>query len=203
VQKIGLTIFGNEFAEAPIEPWGLDDLAVERVRAAVPGTAVRKIVYARGAFEPYYHPPRRLFRNPDEDLASIVRQVAANSGCARYVVLTTYTAQLEGTNQSLAGIGVFNRGTSILSYTYLFAYVSVKTFDGQTFAIGRNPSVNLGSVLAHIAADFNRNENVHELDNAAFPASPPEAVNSAVLRNGTRDLVTERLDKILPAYLKE
>jgi hypothetical protein len=203
VQKVGVTVFGNEFAEVPVEPWGLDDLVVARVRAVVPGMTVRKIAYAKGAFEPYYHPPLKLFRNQDEDLSGIVRQVAGNAGCARYVVLTTYTGQLDGTNQGLPGIGVINRDAAILSYTFLFANISVRTFDGQTFAVGKNPYANLESVLTHIAANLTKNETMHKVDNSAFPASPPDAVNSAALRDGTRDLLAERLDKILPAYFKE
>src|SRR6266852_1143397 len=34
VQNIGLTMFGNEQMEAPVDAWGLDDLVVTRVRAA-------------------------------------------------------------------------------------------------------------------------------------------------------------------------
>jgi hypothetical protein len=33
VQKVGLTVFGNEFAEVPTS-WGLDDLIFARVKAA-------------------------------------------------------------------------------------------------------------------------------------------------------------------------
>jgi hypothetical protein len=35
VKKIGITVFGNEFKEITVDNWGLDDLVVERVRAAV------------------------------------------------------------------------------------------------------------------------------------------------------------------------
>ena len=52
VQKVGITVFGNDLAEAPINSWGLDDITVERTRAAAPGTGVRKIAYAKGAFAP-------------------------------------------------------------------------------------------------------------------------------------------------------
>jgi len=51
VQKVGLMVFGNDHAEVPINAWGLDDLAVARVRAAAAGAGVRKIAYAKGAFE--------------------------------------------------------------------------------------------------------------------------------------------------------
>src|SRR4051812_14153971 len=53
VQKIGLTVFGNEQAEVAIDGWGLDDLAVARVRAAVSGSTVRRIAFAKGAFDSY------------------------------------------------------------------------------------------------------------------------------------------------------
>ena len=108
VQKIGLTVFGNEQAEVPIDGWGLDDLAVARVRVAVAGTTVRKIAYARGAFDSYYK-PGQPFRDAKADLTAIVRQIAANARCGRYIVLTRQTGQLPGTNQTLHGIGVFNR----------------------------------------------------------------------------------------------
>src|SRR5581483_5077091 len=41
VQKIGLTVFNNEFAEMPVS-WGLDDLIYARVKAAG-GAGVRRI----------------------------------------------------------------------------------------------------------------------------------------------------------------
>lgn len=203
VQKIGLTIFGNEYAEVPVT-WGLDDLVFTRARAAAGGMAVRRIVYAKGAFDSYYHPKPSLFRNSREELTTLVRDIAGNAGCERYLVITRLNGQLEGTNQSLNGIGVLNRGigTGVLDHTYLFAYLSVIVFDGQTFEIRKDPYANLESILARAAANLTKNENMHEVDNSAFPASPPEAANSPMLRDGARDLLTERLDKYLPAYFK-
>ena len=53
LEHIGFTVFGNEFTDAPVEPWGLDDLVVAHARAAAPGKSVKRISYARGAFDPY------------------------------------------------------------------------------------------------------------------------------------------------------
>src|SRR5579872_7290109 len=61
LEHIGLPVFGNEFTDASVGSWGLDDLVVARARAAAPGRSVRRIPYARDAFEPFYHPPRELF----------------------------------------------------------------------------------------------------------------------------------------------
>jgi len=47
VQKVGLTILGNEYAQVPVDGWGLDDVVVTRVRAAAAVSAVRKIAYTK------------------------------------------------------------------------------------------------------------------------------------------------------------
>jgi hypothetical protein len=204
VQRVGLTIFGNEYTQVPIDAWGLDDLVVVRVRAALaPGAGVRRIAYPKGSFAPYDHPAPALFRNSQDDLTAIVRQITANAGCERYVVVTKFTGQIDGTNQTHRGIGVLNRGigTGVLSHTSLFADVQVTTFDGQTFAIRKRP-FNLGSVLAGPFARMTEDP-LTKLDNSAFPEPATEAAASATLRDHTRALLAAVLDKTLPASLRE
>jgi hypothetical protein len=202
VQKVGLTIFNNGYTEVPIEAWGLDDLVVARVRAAAaPGAGVRRIAYPKAAFAHYDHPAPALFHSSNDDLTAIVRQIAANAGCERYVAVTKFTGTIEGTNQTHRGVGVFNRGTSLLSYTSLFADIQVTVFDGKTFAIHRNP-ISLGSVLAGTLSRVVQAP-PGKLDNAAFPEPASVAAASATLREGARALLTANLDKTLPAILKE
>lgn len=200
VQKVGLTVFGNELTEVPINAWGLDDLVVARVRVATSGAIVRKIAYPKGAFEPYYHPPTRLFRNGDDDLTAVVRQIAASSNCARYFVFTTYAAQLQGTNQSLPGIGVLHHGSGPLSNTSLFANFALRVFDGQSFIIAKRPSTDLGSILA---GSFRRlgQDPLTKLEADDFPASPADAPASSTLRDHTRALLAARLNKAVAVYL--
>jgi hypothetical protein len=200
VQKVGLTIFGNEETEVPVDGWGFDDLVVARVRAAAPGKEVRRIAYAKAAFAPYDHPAPALFHNSQDDLTAIVRQITANAGCERYLVVTRFAGQLDGTNQALRGIGVLNHGTSILSHTSMFANVRVTVLDGQTFAIQKSP-FGFGSVLA---ASFARTtqDPLTVLDNSMFPEPAAAAASSATLRDHARALLAARLDKTLSAYLK-
>lgn len=202
VQKVGLTVFGNELTEVPINAWSLDDLVVARVRAAASGINVRKIVHPKGAFEPYYHPRTSLFRNGDEDLTAVVRQIAASSSCVRYFVFTTYAAQLQGTNQSLPGIGVLHHGSGPFSNTSLFANFALRVFDGQSFVVAKRPSADLGSILA---GSFGRlgQDPLTKLGAEDFPASPADAVASSTLRDHTRALLAARLDKAVAAYLKQ
>jgi hypothetical protein len=182
----------------------LDELVVARVRAAAaPGIAVRRIAYPKGAFEPYDNPAPALFRDPRDDLTAIVKQIATNASCNRYVVVTKFTGKLDGTNQTLRGIGILHHGTGFLSHTALFANVQVTVFDGQTFAIGKNPNANLGSILAGTFARMTTRDPLTELDNASFPEPAAEATNSAMLRDHVRALLSSNLDKTLPAFLKE
>jgi hypothetical protein len=203
VQKIGLTAFGNGLDEVPVS-WGLDDVVVARARAAAGATPVRKISYAKGAFDSYYKREGglgNLFRNYRGELTNTVRQIAGNAGCERYLVVMRGDGQFPGTNQPLTGVGVVNRGAGFIEYTFLFANVRIVIFDGQTFEIRQNP-VTLDGVMQHLASSLLTNRDMAKIDNSAFPAVAADAAQSAVLRDGTRSLLASRLDKIFPAFFQ-
>lgn len=202
VQKIGLTVFGNEFAEIPVS-WGLDDLTFARVRAAAGATPVRRIPYAKGAFDSYYHPKGGLFRNRRDELSNLIREIAGSAGCERYVVVMRSEGQLDGTNQTLSGVGIFSRGVGMIAYAYVFVYVGVIVVDGQTFEIRKGPAVTFEGVMKHLADNFVENEFLRKVDMSAFPETPAAAANNTVLRDTTRDFLTKRLDKILPPYFAQ
>jgi hypothetical protein len=201
VQKVGLTVFGNEYTEVPVS-WGLEDLIFARTRAAAGGISLRRINYAKGTFDSYYHPQSSLFRNERQQLSDLVRQIVGNAGCERYFVFTRLKGQLQGTNQTLEGIGVLNWGLGLLNSTSLFANLSLLVLDGQTFEIRKTP-VNLEAVMTRMVASLKGDPSLHKVEDSAFPSPPEEAAKSAVLRDGTRSLLTERLDKFLPTYFKE
>ena len=201
VQKIGLTVFNLEYADVPIEAWGLDDLVVARVRAATgSGTGVRRIAYPKEAFASYEHPAPALFRNPASELATIVRQITANAGCARYVVVTKFSSLLDGTNQTLRGIGVYQRGIgSLIAHTRLFSSIGVTVFDGETYEVSKKPfSLNLGAALAK---GFGVEDPLTKLENSAFPEPAAAAATSPALRDGARALLAAHLDKTLSVAL--
>lgn len=200
VLHIGLTVLGNEYMKAPIDAWGIDDILVARVRAAAAGTAVRKITYARGAFEPYYKPEAKLFRNDRDDLTALVRQIVGNANCQRYIVATKVNVALDGTNQTIEGVGVYKNWTSPAGRGVVVAYFRLTVFDGQTFAIHRAPSRNFGDAIA--SAFVGKGDDIRILNDLEFPKTPEQATNNASLRDSTRNLVAAKLDKILPAYIK-
>ena len=202
VQKFGITIFEAEASEVPID-WGLDDLVFARVRAATnndPG--VRRIAYPKGVFEPFYNPKTILIRDPGERLPVIVRSFTANTNCERYLVATTFKAELPNSHMTLNGIGTYNQGVgSILRHSHLFANVAITLIDGRSYEEIKHPFVNFG---ANFAAGMRLTEDpLNKLDNSLFPDPPAAASTNATLRERTRALVTDRLDRGLPGYLKE
>ena len=202
LQKIGLTVFGNEEFEVPSDAWGIDDLIFARVRAAAnPGVAVKRIAVSREAlYELYEKPGKGLFNNPRENLTAVVRQIAANSRCARYIVVTRFAGNLAGTNQALKGIGVYTHGP--FGKAAVFAYISLTAFDGQTFAIRDDPFGSFGARMSAAMSRVARDDSIRTAD-TEFPASPEEAATNPKLRDTARALVTEKLDKVLPEYLRE
>jgi hypothetical protein len=201
LEHIGLTVFGNEFSDAPVESWGLDDLVVARARAAAGGQPVKRIAYPRDAFDPYYHPPRELFRDAKNDLVNVVRQVAANANCDRYLVVTRFSGQVPGTNQSATGVGLL---TSWASGTFknaqLFAFIGITVFDGKTF-IKHDDPIGFGARLADHLSHLGRSEFFEPLRDFEVPATPEAVAGNSRLRDGARAMIAARLDKELPAYL--
>ncbi|CCE07895.1 hypothetical protein BRAS3843_2470031 [Bradyrhizobium sp. STM 3843] len=185
---------------APIEGWGLDDLIVARVRvAAGAGVTVLRLTYPKSMFEPFYDPPSKPLQTPRSQLTDIVRHIAGSTRCKRYVVITAFPGAYSRTNQTLSGVGVYQN--SPFKKTYLFAHLLVTVFDGDSFAIRKNPYATIQSRL--VQAFLPRKDFDREIDSTLFPLSAVEAVNSTALRNGARAVLAESLDDMLPAFLRE
>jgi len=200
VQKIGITVFGNELAEAPVE-WGFDDIVVERVRAAAPaGTAVRRIAFPRDAFDRYYNPPETLFGSSRGDFVAIVQQIIGNAHCERYIVIAGFQGTSADTHQPIKGIGIVNQGSKLFSSTRIFANLMVQIFDGKTLEMQSNFS-RLGSALTNAFKSDDRKP-AGEIDTSAFPESAATAAHNAMLRDRTRAVLAAHLDRILPGYLR-
>ncbi|MGC2777841.1 MAG: hypothetical protein WA418_19620 [Bradyrhizobium sp.] len=202
VSKFGLTVFETEEHEVNLAGWGLDDLAMARVRAATGGgPTVRRIGYPKGAFETYYHPTSRFLPDPKESLTSIVRNVTTNASCARYLVVTRFDTTIPNTTLRLRGIGAYNQGVgSLLRHSHLFANVSITLIDGHSYERIGSFSADTG---ARLAETMRLTEDpLNKLDNADFPEPLAAAATSAVLRERLRTLVAAKLDRDLPSYLK-
>jgi hypothetical protein len=203
VQKFGLTIFETEVNEVPMDGWGLDDLPLARVRAATDtDPSVRRIAYPKGAFEPYYNPKSRFLPDPNEGLPAIVRSITANANCERYLVITKYNGMVPGTKLEINGIGVYSQGIgSFARHSHLFANVAMSMYDGTTY---EKISRSLAAFGASFAEGLGLTEDpLTRLDNSLFPDPPESAFSSAILKERTRALVSARLDRMIPGYLRQ
>lgn len=203
VHKFGLTIFETEDSEVPIEGWGLDDLAVARVRAATgndPG--VRRISYPKGTFDLYYRPKSLFLREPNEDLPQIMRSITRNANCERYMVITKYKGTISGTKMETNGIGIYSQGIGPLArHAHLFANLRIQIFTGDTYQ-PINPS--LSAIGSSLSQAFRLMEDpMKQLDHAHFPEPAEAASASPVLKERTRALLSAELDRVIPARLQE
>ena len=160
--------------------------------------AVRRIIVGgEGLFELYKKPGKGLFNNPRENLTEAVRHIAANSHCARYIAITRSIGNLGGTNQSLEGVGVLTQGP--FGKAAVFVNAAIAVFDGQNFVIRDDPFASLAARLSQMGKD----ERLRAVDGAEFPTSPEAAAKDAKLRDAARALLAERLDRVLPEYLRQ
>lgn len=205
LQHVGLTVFGNELTDVPVEAWGLDDIVVARVRAAAGGrTLMKRIAYANGAFEPLYRLQKQGFNDGREGLSAVVRQIAANSNCDRYLVVTTSIGAIPGTNQTGVGLGLFtNWANGITKHGALFAFLQVAVVDGRNFSLHDDPSASPGAKLAASLSFFTKEKTFQQIEYDEAPTSPEAIAGDARLRDGMRALLTEKLDKMLPTYLDD
>ena len=95
--------------------------------------------------------------------------------------------QLDGTNQSLSGVGIFSRGVGLISYAYVFSYIGVTWVDGRTFEIMKGPAVTFEGVMKHMADNFVSNELLQKVDKSMFPETAANSANNTALRDTTRD----------------
>lgn len=202
VQKFGLTIFETKETVVSTAGWGLDDLVLARARVATGGDpGVRRIAYPMGAFHPFYHPRSRLFPDPRESLAAIVKSITSEAHCGRYLVVTRFEGRLGGTSFVLDGIGAYSRGLgSLFRHSRLFANIQIHLLDGRTYQEISSPFANLGLRFARSLSVTD--DDLTKLDNSSFPEPPAVASSSATLRERTRALVAATLDRDLPGYLR-
>lgn len=188
VKKVGATVFGNENKEVPVDGFGLDDLVVERVRAAVgSGSVARRIAVDKSAFSSY-DPGLGMFVRSDK-AGAIVRQVAGQAGCKRYVVV------IKGIRQGgFFGIGVI-KSSPLYNMADIYAVIRIYVHDGQSFDILKSGE---GSISG---SNFMTGPPTLRIDWARWP-EPPEAANNPVMRASTRELLGNVLDKSLPALLQ-
>jgi hypothetical protein len=195
LQKIGITVFGNELNKVPVDSWQIDNLVVSKISAYLSKSwSVRPISYPKGAFATLEQ-DHGLFYNRDAELTEIIRRVTSSTKCDHYVVVLKGGSGFGTSNQSLYGLGVLETG-GLMSADYLFALYLIRVYDGQTMAV-------LGQQRATF--DENHFSAIHGpfrqlYTNFTFPQ--PGTVPGPAVRDGLRSLVEKSLDITMPQVLR-
>jgi hypothetical protein len=196
LQKVGMTIFGNDLVQVPIPSWVIDDTVTARIAAHLtPRFDVRRVTPA----DPIFGTPGSLggiFGNPDGDVAlgNALRQAAASQKYDLYVVVTKSAGTFSNTKVAISGLGIAQTSLLSLTRTHLYALADIRVYDGNTFRVVKSGTLSAGD--ATFAATI-RGPN-RQIELASWPAA---ADGDAKLRQTATALIQESLSVTLPRVL--
>jgi len=202
IQTIGLMVFGNSLQTAAIDSWRIDDVAVAKVASLLKGMTVRRIAFSPAALAAYEtRQPGDLFRRnlQAEFMGMLQTAAAAAPKCNYYMVIERLEGAYSNTNQRIAGLGVLNHDTGLFARRWVFASISPRLFDGNFELI--RPSItadDIGAALVSSLTSDGVRAPHREIDQSQWPASPQAAVQSAFLRETSKQLVEQALAKYVP-----
>lgn len=197
VEKFGPVTSLDKYSRVAVE-WGLDDLVVSRVRAAAPGSSVRRIPFTKKELllAARRRPISLLFCSSATAVKDFAKELAPRIACERYVVVHRH-----GGNQREFGIGISQY--SFNGPVYLFAMMYVRVYDGRTFELIKEaPAMLTENTFVERLLHNPLGGPSRTLDRAMFPEKPADAAANPVLRDGVRAMLTGSLDKTLPALLR-
>jgi hypothetical protein len=194
LQKVGITVFGNELKEVPASSWGLDDAVASKVSAVLGQRfTVKRISVPQDAFAAY-ESPGGVLGDSDATLQAIVRKVAGSANCDLYIVVTRAGAAFSSTNQVVTGVGMVEGGGGIIypDNVTLFAVTAVSLYDGRTFErlLWQRPGFSIGGSIGNFVNGPHR-----QLDRTWWPATPQD---NDKLKTAARTLLADSVAQIVP-----
>ena len=202
LQKIGVTVFGNELNAVPIDSWQIDNLVISKISAFLSKAwTVRRINYPKGAFSSL-DGEHAIFYNPEDDLQGIVRRVTSSTRCDHHVVVVKGFSGYGNTNQRLYGLGILEAGASIFTADFIYALYWIRVYDGQTYEVigKRGAIIEQPNPLLRLVVATPIGGPYLKVDHTWWPES--DAAKSTRLREGIRSLVEKSLDVTMPLILR-
>jgi hypothetical protein len=134
LQRVGLTVFDNDFKSLPIESWKLDDKIYGKTKAIlVKDFAVKKIPAAYEAFQPLRE-TRGLFSDAEGARKAVIQKIVSGSSCDFVLVIMGLRTQVNSTNQTVEGLGVLDHGNGLVGwYRHVHALTFFYVYDGWSF----------------------------------------------------------------------
>lgn len=188
LQKIGLTVFGNEKAATAIDAWAIDDNVVGKI-----GTLLGK----RFSVKKINH-PKGMFGEVEEaaQFRDRVRSVAATQKCDLYLVVSRAASRFGTSNQVLEGLGLVEN-SGLFGTVNLHALSVISVLDGRTFEVLREKRATIGqnTFMADIQGPH------QDVGASAWPQSG-NVTQNAPLRSATWSLVEQSLVVTIPELLQ-
>ena len=86
VKKVGITVFGNEYTDVPIDSWQIDDHVSQKVSAILAKRYdARRIAMPKDVLAAY-EKPAPLFGDSPPRLKEIMQRISATEKCDFYVI---------------------------------------------------------------------------------------------------------------------
>jgi hypothetical protein len=193
VQKVGVTVFGNELNVVPIGAWGIDDAVNAKLASLLGADAeVKRIPYDKDAFAAY-EAPGGLFRDYNAELTDALRKVTASQKCDLYLVVVATGSAYGSTNQSVSGLGILQGSSVFINQMWVHALFQIRLYDGRTLALlGWKPARLRESGFMAVIHGPHR-----QVDAALWPDAG-HVESNVRLRTAVRELLDEALTATLP-----
>jgi hypothetical protein len=193
--KAGLTALDDRPRNVPIVSWGLDDLVVQQVTAALRGRfQVQPVTYARASFAASQESTITAVNLVRRDrFKTLVETEVSPQGLDAYIVITRAKANFGGGNRKVEGLGLVSYSTVLESYRLLHALYEIRVIDGKTFDIieklaagplDNTSNVRLAGPSLLIDANFDeRDENLRRATLDLITRSLPNTLSDLHLLN--------------------
>lgn len=188
VKKMGVTIFGNDERNFPIDAWAIDDAVTATVRGVIGKRfEVRPVTYRKSAFF--------VSDNDGRAVADAVRSQFPAQDIDAFIVVTKGSSRIGDSNFFVSGLGIFEADSILIHTSDVYAIYWITVVDGHRFTvIGNMPAWSVGQSLSAMSAVHGPNR---EVDKSLRPTTLDAGANPKL-----RDLVLDLLAQNLPGTLQ-
>lgn len=138
VQKVGLTMFGNEHAATSIAAWNIDDFVAKEIAAVARGNVnVRSIpvsIADPASVREFNVHTRGPFTKDNPAWEAAKRRASADKSCDLLVTVTAGFSKVSSTNQAVSGIGMLETPgvLAVPGKTFVHALMDLYLYDART-----------------------------------------------------------------------
>ena len=125
--SIGMTVFGDEGAAVPIEPWAMDDYVVDDLGSALAKRyEVKSVTYKKADF---------LSVASRQDLGETVRKSVSPQSLDAYIVVSKANERWGLRGETMAGLGFVQGPSMSARLYYIHAIYTLTVIDGRDFKV--------------------------------------------------------------------